>query len=104
MQDERLGSVVAQRALTLTDEDGQDRCVVVLIGQPVQNVSESWTCPFVIEGLGDDNLREIYGADSMQALVFAIMTIATVLESYQLKSNTLNLTWLGDQDLGFEFA
>jgi hypothetical protein len=96
-----LGTIVAERVL-----EGQDKgnpCkVIVKIGKPFpdENGEGCWYCPYSIAA--GDHERIFYGAgnDSLQALRITISNIGAELSTIYAG---LNLTWMGETDLGFSF-
>ncbi len=64
--------VIASRELVRM-RDGEEVVVRVELGEPVQDVETTggndWRCPFRI---GDGKVRNLYGADAMAALLFAV--------------------------------
>jgi hypothetical protein len=63
----------------------------------------NFCCPYRIEGLGDSEiLRGIGGADSLQALYLAMMTISTDLYTSD-EGRAGRISWEGDGNLGLPF-
>jgi hypothetical protein len=91
-----VDSVIAERQLTLKSDSTPDKEVRVVVGKPTQSEDRDYYCQVQIVGLADENVRSIYGLDSMQALQLALRFISTQLEEHR---NVLY--WVGDKDIGF---
>jgi hypothetical protein len=94
-----LGIVIAERTLTTA---GSKARVRVLLGRPKKDrFGGDYTCPFVIEGLGESTVRQASGIDSMQALQFAMQAIRKALIPHAKQ-----LRWVGSEPggLGFPMA
>ncbi|WNG62379.1 hypothetical protein F0U59_52550 [Archangium gephyra] len=92
-----LGTVIAERTLTV---DGQGNSSVwIRIGKPRKNrTTGDYFCPYTFEGLGDREVREAWGMDSIQALQNTLQAIRLELAPHADK-----LSWAGGQEgwLGF---
>lgn len=79
----KLGSVIAERRLTLVRRRKPNHTVRVRFGRPVRSPQASrndpWWCPVEIAGLGRRRLRSIAGYDSLQALVLAFQFVTLAL-------------------------
>jgi hypothetical protein len=85
MTDIDLGDVIAERILQFEAPGMGVREIVVRVGRPVCDpgaVHETWMCPFLILGLGDERPIGIFGSDSLQALLLSVHTIPVTLASY----------------------
>jgi len=83
------------RCYELGDKDFVD----LYVWQPFEEDECRWACPYLIEGLYNDKLRNSYGVDSCQALMMSLQMASVQLyasEPYQEG----HLTWLGSRDLG----
>jgi hypothetical protein len=96
-----LEHVIAERALTLIDENGNSRTLSVTLGRPEQSSENEYCCPFRIVGLGDERVEKIYGMDAFQALQLTLRFIAFRLNRYRKESKS-EVYWCerGD-DMGF---
>lgn len=84
-----LGTVVAERILKVVG--AEDSLVRIRVGKPRKDRSSGdYFCPFVIEGLQEDLVRQAWGIDSMQALHSAMQAIRLMLAPHARK-----LTWEG---------
>ena len=79
-----LGDILAERSMQFVATAGWTKPLVVRIGRPVRDPesSRAWVCPYQIEGLGSGEVRGIFGADAMQALVLSLHTIPGELAPY----------------------
>ena len=100
MKDIPLGEVIAHRELEFTCEHGEKQTVQVHVGQPVQDGSGPWLCPYRIEGSSFQKQFRMVGEDSMQALSLTMKTIRVELEVLA-KDKKGSFTWFGGTDLGF---
>jgi uncharacterized protein YuzE len=87
---------IAHRTLTLHTEPPRE--VTVTIGLPYEEPSEEWSCPYRIDGLaGWEHERKVTGADSLQAMELALMTVRAALAgSHEAKEGLLGC----DDELG----
>ncbi len=96
---DELDSPLAERRLVLASDQGDLREVRIRIGKPKFS-TEDFYCEFQITGLGEYKAGQIYGIDSMQALVLTLRFVKAVVTDYSNESK-LSLYWQepGD-DLG----
>lgn len=95
---ERLNEVVARRQLTI---EGSNKRVTIILGKPIQATKSGetctiwdhvvpipkgdWVCPFKITGLPDIEgiskpcYNEVWGKDSLDALLGAVQVIDSIL-------------------------
>src|SRR5262249_240689 len=94
-----IGPVIAERQLE-GRENGNVCIVTVRIGKPFPDEEEQacWYCPYSIDTSSSRRLFYGAGVDSLQALRITIPMIEAELTS---KFSHLNLTWMGEHDLGF---
>jgi hypothetical protein len=97
---EQLGDVIAERVLDGVGEDGSAREIVVRIGRPRPDPEPGggWGCPTQILGIGQDEVLVAFGYDAVQALQLAFQMIGARLA---YPTEAVDLTWLGESDLGF---
>jgi hypothetical protein len=98
-----IGQIIAERELSVTNDEGRDTVLVVKIGIPQKFPDSSdYYVPYQIDGMGSETVRYAGGIDAVQALQGAMILIGADL--YAL-NETLNrrLRWIGDEegDLGF---
>jgi len=67
---------IAARTLTLRDGDA-DTEIPIRLYAPQQQSARSWSCCYEIGWPEGDNSREVWGADSFQALVLTLQAIGT---------------------------
>lgn len=94
-----LGPIIAERILTVV---GSKARVHVRLGKPKKDrASGDYTCPFIIDGLGERTVQQASGIDAMQALQLAMQAIRKALLPYAKR-----LRWVGSQPggLGFPMA
>jgi hypothetical protein len=95
-----IGTMIAERILK-GRENGKACTVTIKFGKPFPDEKEEdcWYCPYSISS--GSNQRLFYGAgvDSLQALRIAITMAKAELNS---KYSHMNLTWMGEQDLGLD--
>ena len=89
-----LGEVFLHREY---DVDGRESAAVLRIGKPAEHPEGDWYCPFQLSGLGDDEVYEACGVDSLQALTMCLQMARAQLESHR---RSHRITWLGAEDLG----
>jgi hypothetical protein len=94
-----IGTLIVERHLE-GREDDKICMVTVRIGKPFPDEEKeaSWYCPYSIDTGSSQRLFYGAGVDSLQALRIAISMIGAELTSTFAH---LNLTWLGERDLGF---
>jgi hypothetical protein len=79
---------IAERILYLKNTDEELKEVHVGIGQPYQKEEGSWACPIQLKGLFED-LSDVNGEDSFQALMLAQNLIKTLLNALVEKGWTV---------------
>jgi hypothetical protein len=89
-----MRDVIVQRVFTI---DGRSTPAVLRIGRPQEHPEGDWVCSVQITGLGEDEVYEAAGVDSLQALVMALQMARTTLQAHR---RTHHITWLGGDDLG----
>ncbi len=85
-----MNSVIAT-ATFFAQRPGEDRfAVTVKIGTPyrIQKGGDQWACPVAIDPLFD-NLVDIQGSDSLQALCFALRFAMDLLNSFEADGGVL---------------
>lgn len=96
-----LDDVIAVRTLEVLDAEGHLlRHATVLIGQPKQEASGEWRCPYQIIGLGMDRVFGALGLDAIQALQLVMVVIGGTLAGTP-EAEQGRLRWEGGEDLGF---
>ncbi|XXY18801.1 hypothetical protein WME88_04005 [Sorangium sp. So ce216] len=80
--------------------EGQPELEITLkIGQPfpVSPPGVDWACPVALEGLGDGQVKCVYGIDGVQAVQLAMQYARN-----QLEASGLQLLWMNEEpgDLG----
>lgn len=75
-----MRTYIAERKLYLRYIDGETKEVNVSIGLPYQNSAGSWACPIQLQGLFED-LTDVHGEDSFQALMLAQNLARTLLNA-----------------------
>lgn len=89
-----LGVVVAERTLTLVGRPSAR--VLIVVGKPRKDRrSGDAFCPYRIEGVGDEQLQQAGGIDSVQALQSAMQAVRAQLEPHADK-----LEWAGRRGPG----
>lgn len=86
--------VIAHREF---DVPGGSTPAVLRIGRPEAHPDGDWVCAVQITGLGDDEVYEAAGVDSLQALTMALQMARVRLESHR---RTQRIAWLSGDDLG----
>lgn len=94
MMSELSPNIFLERHFAVDDQEG---AAVLRVGRPVEHPDGDWVCPFQIAGLGDDQVYEAAGIDSLQALTMALQMARSRLESYR---RSQRITWLDADDLG----
>ncbi len=79
---------IAERILFLKYTEDEVKEVHVGIGQPYQNEDGSWACPIQLKGLFE-NLADVGGEDSFQALMLAQNLARTLLNALVEKGWTV---------------
>jgi uncharacterized protein DUF6968 len=93
--------VFAEREFHSHNTAGEETQVILRIGKPQIKAHGVWYCPVQIIGIGDEKIEAIAGADSLQALLLGLQLGPTLLR-YFAKSEQKKITWLGQDDLGFQ--
>ena len=75
-----MRTYIAERIVYLKNTDDTVKEVNIGIGQPYQNEEGSWACPIQLKGLFED-LSDVYGEDSFQALMLAQNLARTLLNA-----------------------
>lgn len=89
--------LIAERELEYRNQDGATGMVSVRVARPVQHEPDgAWTCGLHFQGL-EEQVMELWGEDSMQALIHAIFLIAPQVQG--LRNQGITLTLDGDDDL-----
>jgi hypothetical protein len=90
---------IAERQLE-GQKDGNAVTLTVKIGKPFSDEDQDacWYCPYSIDISGGQCFFYGAGVDSLQALRIAISMIEADLTG---RFAHLNLTWMGESDLGF---
>lgn len=96
-----LGTVIAERTLTI-DRPGRRSAVVrVKFGRPVRGPRPQrggpWWCPVQISGLGKREMEKVPGEDSLQALTLALEHVSRVLP-FEADRVGVRLEWLGERE------
>jgi hypothetical protein len=93
--------VIAERTLTLLEENSKKRHVYVRLGKPEESHDQTdYSCPIQIVGLEDDNVKQIFGVDAFQALQLALRYISFRLHHCR-KDNLALYCWEEGDDMGF---
>ena len=91
-----MQDVVADRTLEVSN-GGILGTATVRLGRPRQSGDDEWACPVQILGLDDDEVRDVYGVDSLQALVLALQMVRARVTT---QPSGVQVTWMGMDDLG----
>ena len=94
-----LGTVIAERTLSV-DRPGRRSAVVrVKFGRPVRGPQrgDPWWCPVQISGLGKREMEKVPGEDSLQALTLALEHVSRVLP-FEADRVGVRLQWLGERE------
>jgi len=75
-----MGAYIAEKIIYLKDTDDAVKEVNICIGQPYQKEEGYWSCPIQLKGLFED-LAEVNGEDSFQALMLAQNLARTLLNA-----------------------
>lgn len=96
-----LGTVIAERALTLDRPRRRSTVVRVKFGRPVRaprpQRGDPWWCPVQISGLGKREIEKVPGEDSLQALTLALEHVCRVLP-FEADRAGIRLEWLGERE------
>jgi hypothetical protein len=97
-------AMICERVLEYTSPDGIESELQVKIFLPKEDEREGgdWECSFSINGPAIDLQKTMYGADSVQALMHAIMGVDAHLK-HIARTTKAKITWFGMENLGFSF-
>jgi hypothetical protein len=97
-----LGIVIAKRELEFTD-NGLENKIIIKIGKPRKDrdINSGYYCPFIILGIGNENIQIAFGKDSVQSIELAFNMIGALMEVYYQKLYPNKITWNNDSRLGF---
>ncbi len=98
-----LVEIIAERSLSIADQDGTTSVVNVLLGKPERIPSSTdYFTPYKIEYLGRTRLFYAAGIDGFQALQLAMKMIDAELEAIG-RTHNVTILWEGDDtgNLGF---
>jgi len=88
--------LIAERELELRDPAGRSGKLHVRIARPVPQPEGEWSCGLHLAEV-EDRVTELYGEDSMQALVHAMYLAPTLIE--QLRKQGFRVTLDGREEL-----
>jgi hypothetical protein len=81
--------LIASRELTQR-KGGKDSKIAVRIDAPTREATGAWSCQYEIDWPDKKSMKQIFGFDSMQAIVLALQTIgAEIYTSNYHKSGEL---------------
>jgi hypothetical protein len=94
--------IICQRELEVTEPSGNEKEIVVQFFEPFEDEKEGgdWACSFSIIGEGIEITKTMYGVDSLQALVHAIVGAEANL-LYLKRTIPFEFKWPGMERLGF---
>ena len=95
-----LGTVVAERELSLVRSDGSKDTVTVRIGTPYEEDDTMWACPYQIQGPNRTKTFRMGGLDSMQALLLTTQVILPELDAWARHEGG-TFQFCDDHDTGF---
>ena len=75
-----MRTYIAERIVYLKNTEEAVKEVNIGIGQPYQKEEGSWACPIQLKGLFED-LSDVHGEDSFQALMLAQNLARTLLNA-----------------------
>ena len=97
-----MGDIIAERVLSLVQEDGSPTQVFVRLGKPQASPEgNEYYSSFQIDGIGDEKIRQIFGIDAFQALQLTLRAISFKLHHCRKESNLLLYAWGQGDDMGF---
>jgi hypothetical protein len=97
-----LGEIIAERVLTLVDENGGTAQVFVRLGKPQASPdSDEFHCTCQIVGIGDEKVHEIFGVDAFQALQLTFRYISFKHHHYRKRRNVALFAWERGDNMGF---
>ena len=91
-----MHTYIAEKILFLKNTDEEVKKVNLSIGQPYQKGDGSWACPIQLKGLFE-NLSDVSGEDSFQALMLAQNLARTLLNA--LAEKGWNVYSQGDKEV-----
>jgi hypothetical protein len=97
MKIEKIETIIAERELD-GRRNGSPCKVFVRFGKPLQSEDASWYCPYSVTSPAGERLFYGAGVDSLQAVRSAISNVHAELKTLY---SDLELTWVGEEDLGF---
>lgn len=103
MNGREIGEVIAQRKLIMTQTDGAQSDLLVLLGRPCKfEDSTDFYAPFQVRGIGSERVVCAGGVDSFQALQGAMKVIPSLLEGIS-QDYHVTISWEYDETgrLGF---
>ena len=97
-----LGIVIAKRELEFID-NGLESKIIIKIGKPRKDkeIEDEYYCPFIILGIGKENVQVAFGVDSVQAIELAFNMIGALMKVYYQRIYPNKITWNNDSRLGF---
>ena len=95
---ESINDPIAERLLTFEDAAGNRKEITVRLGRP-RPAGEDWACAYQIAGFEVPCGLDVYGVDSMQALLLAMKGLSVELHVAAERSGG-RLSWL-DSSSGF---
>ncbi|MFZ0961502.1 MAG: hypothetical protein WAO35_11415 [Terriglobia bacterium] len=99
---QNMGNIIAERALTLLEDNGNTRQVSVRLGEPQASPNhDEYHCSIQFVGLGDEKVRQIFGIDAFQALQLTLRYISFRPHHYRKESNLILYAWEQGDDMGF---
>ncbi|WP_018350901.1 DUF6968 family protein [Longispora albida] len=100
MKTYELGEIIAERQLTAHHADGKTYPVLLRIGKPAPDPATpgDWYCAHQISGVGDGEIRAIFGVDALQALTLTLQSVRELL-AQDAAAEGVQLTWLGSDEL-----
>lgn len=90
-----INEIFAQREFEV---DGVKGALKLLIGKP-QPDGDKWCCEYQLIGGEDEKMHKVYGADSMQALLYALYLAKGLLHLYASEQH--KIAWMDASDFGF---
>jgi hypothetical protein len=97
-----MGEIIAERVLTLLQDNGNATQVFVRLGKPqASSEGDEYYCPFQVVGIGDEKVRQISGIDAFQALQLTLRVISFKLHHYRKQSKVVLYCWERGDDMGF---
>ncbi len=97
-----LGEILAERVLTLGDENGGTAQVFVRLGKPQSSpIGDEFHCTGQIVGIGDERIHEIFGIDAFQALQLTLRYISIKLRDFRKRHKVALYAWEREDEMGF---